>query len=113
MASSALPRRQVFDILEIPQRNRGAGACRRLAKLMTETPSPTNHGTGGGDLVGQLDRAFTVVTRTEATARHLADNDHDYVKAAVTLMGRDITQAERPAPLSLPSIRLKGGQLLR
>jgi hypothetical protein len=26
----------VFDILEIPQRNRGAGACRRLAKLMTE-----------------------------------------------------------------------------
>jgi hypothetical protein len=26
----------VFDILEIPQRSRGAGACRRLAKLMTE-----------------------------------------------------------------------------
>jgi hypothetical protein len=26
----------VFDILEIPQRHRGAGACRRLAKLMTE-----------------------------------------------------------------------------
>jgi hypothetical protein len=26
----------VFDILEIPQRNRSAGACRRLAKLMTE-----------------------------------------------------------------------------
>jgi hypothetical protein len=26
----------VFDILEIPQRNRGAGACRRLAKLMAE-----------------------------------------------------------------------------
>ncbi len=25
-----------FDILEIPQRSRGAGACRRLAKLMTE-----------------------------------------------------------------------------
>jgi hypothetical protein len=26
----------VFDILEIPQRSRGAGACRRLAKLMAE-----------------------------------------------------------------------------
>jgi hypothetical protein len=26
----------VFDILEIPQRNRGAGACRRLAKVMRE-----------------------------------------------------------------------------
>jgi hypothetical protein len=26
----------VFDILEIPQRSRSAGACRRLAKLMTE-----------------------------------------------------------------------------
>jgi len=26
----------VFDILEIPQRNRGAGACRRLAKLLTQ-----------------------------------------------------------------------------
>jgi hypothetical protein len=26
----------VFDILEIPQRNRSAAACRRLAKLMTE-----------------------------------------------------------------------------
>ena len=26
----------VFDILEAPQPNRGAGACRRLAKLMAE-----------------------------------------------------------------------------
>jgi hypothetical protein len=26
----------VFDILEIPQRNRSASACRRLAKLITE-----------------------------------------------------------------------------
>ncbi len=26
----------VFDILEVPQRNRGAGACRRLSKLMRE-----------------------------------------------------------------------------
>ena len=26
----------VFDILEIPQRARSAGACRRLAKLMSE-----------------------------------------------------------------------------
>jgi hypothetical protein len=26
----------LFDILEIPQRARGAGACRRLAKLMAE-----------------------------------------------------------------------------
>jgi hypothetical protein len=26
----------VFDILGIPQRSRSAGACRRLAKLMTE-----------------------------------------------------------------------------
>jgi hypothetical protein len=26
----------LFDVLEVPQRNRSAGACRRLAKLMTE-----------------------------------------------------------------------------
>ena len=26
----------LFDILEVPQNNRGAGACRRLAKLMVE-----------------------------------------------------------------------------
>ena len=26
----------LFDILEVPQRSRGAGACRRLAKLMAE-----------------------------------------------------------------------------
>jgi hypothetical protein len=26
----------VFDILEIPQRARGAGACRRLAKVMSQ-----------------------------------------------------------------------------
>lgn len=26
----------VFDILEVPQRSRRAGACRRLAKVMTE-----------------------------------------------------------------------------
>jgi hypothetical protein len=26
----------LFDILEVPQHGRGAGACRRLAKLMTE-----------------------------------------------------------------------------
>jgi hypothetical protein len=26
----------LFDILEIPQRNRGAGACRRLAAVMAE-----------------------------------------------------------------------------
>src|SRR5271154_5055171 len=26
----------LFDILDVPQRSRGAGACRRLAKLMAE-----------------------------------------------------------------------------
>ena len=26
----------LFDIFEVPQRSRGAGACRRLAKLMAE-----------------------------------------------------------------------------
>ena len=26
----------IFDVLEVPQRARGAGACRRLAKLMRE-----------------------------------------------------------------------------
>ena len=26
----------LFDMLEVPQRSRGAGACRRLAKLMAE-----------------------------------------------------------------------------
>jgi hypothetical protein len=26
----------LFDILEVPQRSRGAGACRRLARLMAE-----------------------------------------------------------------------------
>jgi hypothetical protein len=27
---------RLFDLLETPQRSRGAGACRRLAKLMSE-----------------------------------------------------------------------------
>jgi hypothetical protein len=31
-----VPTQTVFDILEVPQRSRGAGACRRLAKLMRE-----------------------------------------------------------------------------
>jgi hypothetical protein len=31
-----LTTQNVFDMLEVPQRSRGAGACRRLAKLMTE-----------------------------------------------------------------------------
>jgi hypothetical protein len=26
----------IFDALEVPQRNRGAGACKRLARLMRE-----------------------------------------------------------------------------
>ena len=26
----------LFDILDVPQRSRGAGACRRLAKIMAE-----------------------------------------------------------------------------
>jgi hypothetical protein len=26
----------VFDLLEVPQRSRGSGACRRLAKVMVE-----------------------------------------------------------------------------
>ena len=26
----------IFDVLEVPQKGRGAGACRRLAKLMRE-----------------------------------------------------------------------------
>jgi hypothetical protein len=26
----------VFDVLQVPQRSRGAGACRRLRKVMTE-----------------------------------------------------------------------------
>ena len=26
----------LFDLLEVPQRSRGAGACRRLAKMMAE-----------------------------------------------------------------------------
>ncbi len=26
----------LFDVLQVPQRSRGAGACRRLAKLMAE-----------------------------------------------------------------------------
>ena len=26
----------IFDVLEVPQRNRGAGACKRLARLMRE-----------------------------------------------------------------------------
>jgi hypothetical protein len=41
----------VFDILEVPQRNRGAGACRRLAKLMRElgwTPTKARGMTQGG-----------------------------------------------------------------
>ena len=31
-----IPTQLLFDILEVPQRSRGAGACRRLAKLMAE-----------------------------------------------------------------------------
>jgi hypothetical protein len=31
-----VPTQTLFDILEVPQRSRGAGACRRLAKLMRE-----------------------------------------------------------------------------
>jgi hypothetical protein len=41
----------VFDILEIPQRSRSAGASRRLAKLMTElgwTPARVRDLTCGG-----------------------------------------------------------------
>ena len=26
----------IFDVLEVPKRNRGAGACKRLARLMRE-----------------------------------------------------------------------------
>ncbi len=26
----------IFDVLEVPRRNRGAGACKRLARLMRE-----------------------------------------------------------------------------
>ena len=26
----------IFDVLEVPQRNRGAGACKRLGRLMRE-----------------------------------------------------------------------------
>ena len=33
---SARTTQAIFDILEIPQRSRGAGASRRLAKVMTE-----------------------------------------------------------------------------
>jgi len=36
MESSAVTTESVFDILEIVQHSRGAGACRRLAKIMTE-----------------------------------------------------------------------------
>ena len=41
----------VFDILEVPQCSRGAGACRRLAKLMAElgwTAVPIRSLTRGG-----------------------------------------------------------------
>src|SRR5262245_36581969 len=41
----------VFDVLEVPQRNRGAGACRRLAKVMRElgwTPIKARGMTQGG-----------------------------------------------------------------
>lgn len=41
----------VFDILEIPQRKRGAGACRRLASVMRElgwTPVRMRDLTRGG-----------------------------------------------------------------
>jgi hypothetical protein len=41
----------VFDILEIAQRSRGAGACRRLAKVMTSlgwTPVRVKDFTRGG-----------------------------------------------------------------
>ena len=31
-----IPTQAVFDVLEVPQRMRGAGACRRLARVMKE-----------------------------------------------------------------------------
>jgi hypothetical protein len=31
-----LTTQMLFDILEVPQRSRGAGACRRLAKIMAD-----------------------------------------------------------------------------
>jgi hypothetical protein len=35
-ALRAVATQLLFDILEAPQRSRGAGACRRVAKLMAE-----------------------------------------------------------------------------
>ena len=43
----------VFDVLEVPQRSRGAGACRRLAKVMRDvgwTPVRVRDLTRGGYL---------------------------------------------------------------
>src|SRR5258706_7512236 len=43
----------VFDVLEVPQRSRGSGACRRLAKVMVElgwTPVRVRDLTRGGYL---------------------------------------------------------------
>jgi hypothetical protein len=43
----------VFDVLEVPQRSRGSGACRRLAKVMIElgwTPVRVRDLTRGGYL---------------------------------------------------------------
>ena len=45
--------RLLFDVLEVPQRRRGAGACRSLAKLMAEigwTAVRVRGLTGGGYL---------------------------------------------------------------
>jgi hypothetical protein len=35
-----LTTQQLFDVLEVPQRRRTAGACRRLAAVMTELDGP-------------------------------------------------------------------------
>ena len=43
----------VFDVLEVPQRSRGSGACRRLSKVMVElgwTPVRVRDLTRGGYL---------------------------------------------------------------
>ena len=55
----------LFDILEVPQRSRAAGACRRLAKLMAEL---------GGQLCGSADlRAVLIWSRSADThATHVA-----------------------------------------
>ncbi len=67
----------VFDLLEVPQRSRGSGACRRLAKVMVElgwTPVRVRDLTRGGYL--EQVRGYARDTRKSSARSRLRSPAH-------------------------------------